>query len=83
MTNQWRLMKLLTFVSLIAIVGSAHALQAPTVSGLLPTELARPLLEQDPRVSAARAGLAVAREESNILDKSPYEWTAKATGQRR
>ncbi len=70
-------------VSVVTVSGSAYALQAPTVTGLLPTELARPLLEQDPRVAAARAGLAVAREESNILDKSPYEWTAKATGQRR
>ncbi len=67
----------------LATMGPAHALQAPTVSGLLPTELARPLLEQDPRVAAARAGLSVARQESSILDKSPYEWAAKATGQRR
>ncbi len=80
MMNRWRLSFV---VSLITLVGSASALQAPTVTGLLPTELARPLLEQDPRVAAARAGLTVAREESNILDKSPYEWTAKATGQRR
>jgi outer membrane protein TolC len=50
---------------------------------LLPTEIARPLLEQDPRVAAARAGLEVARQEASILDKSPYEWTAKALGQRR
>lgn len=77
------LSRLLCVVSLIMLTGSAYALQAPTVNGLLPTALARPLLEQDPRVAAARAGLAVAREESNILDKSPYEWTAKATGQRR
>ncbi len=70
-------------VCLFATMGTAHALQAPTIVGLLPTELARPLLEQDPRVAAARAGLAVAREESNILELSPYEWTAKAFGQRR
>jgi outer membrane protein TolC len=70
-------------VSLLTVVVPAYALQAPTVTGLLPTELARPLLEKDPRVAAARAGLAVAREESNILERSPYEWTAKAFGQRR
>lgn len=69
--------------SLLTVLGPAHALQAPTVAGLLPTELARSLIEKDPRVAAARAGLAVARQESNILDKSPYEWAAKATGQRR
>ena len=50
---------------------------------MLPTEIARPLLEQDPRVAAARAGLEVARQEASILDKSPYEWTGKALGQRR
>jgi len=69
--------------SLIMGVGSAYALQPPNVPGLLPTEIARPLLEQDPRVAAARAGLEVARQEASILDKSPYEWTAKALGQRR
>jgi len=51
--------------------------------GLLPTEVARPLLEQDPAVAAARAALDVALQESGILDSSPYEWTARATGQRR
>jgi len=70
-------------VGLIAVVGPIYALQAPPFAGLLPTELARPLLAQDPRVAAARAGLAVARQESNILEMSPYEWTAKAFGQRR
>ena len=69
--------------SLIMGVSSAYALQPPNVPGLLPTEIARPLLEQDPRVAAARAGLEVARQEASILDKSPYEWTAKALGQRR
>ncbi|MDP2032552.1 MAG: TolC family protein [Polaromonas sp.] len=69
--------------SLIMGVGSAYALQPPNVPGLLPTEIARPLLEQDPRVAAARAGLEVARQEASILDKSPYEWTGKALGQRR
>lgn len=51
--------------------------------GLLPSALARPLLEQDPGVAAARAGLEVAQQESAILEKSTYEWTTKATGQRR
>ncbi len=68
---------------LIMGVGSAYALQPPNVPGLLPTEIARPLLEQDPRVATARAGLEVAKQEASILHKSPYEWTAKALGQRR
>lgn len=69
--------------TLIAAAGSAYALPPPNVPGLLPTEIARPLLEQDPRVAAARAGVEVARQEAGILDKSPYEWTGKALGQRR
>ena len=73
----------LLLASLIMVAGSAYALPPPNVPGLLPTEIARPLLEQDPRVAAARAGLEVARQEASILDKSPYEWTGKALGQRR
>lgn len=73
----------LLLATLIMVAGSAYALQPPNVPGLLPTEIARPLLEQDPRVAAARAGLEVAKQESSILDKSPYEWTGKALGQRR
>ena len=73
----------LFLATLITAAGSAYALLPPNVPGLLPTEIARPLLEQDPRVAAARAGLEVARQEAGILDKSPYEWTGKALGQRR
>ena len=73
----------LLLASLIMVAGSAYALQPPSVPGLLPTEIARPLLEQDPRVASARAGLEVARQEASILNKSPYEWTGKALGQRR
>ncbi len=51
--------------------------------GLLPTEVARLLIEQDPSVAAARAGLEVALQEANILDSSPYEWTLYAISQRR
>ena len=73
----------LLLATLITAAGSVHALQPRSAPGLLPTEIARPLLEQDPRVAAARSGLEVAREEAGILDKSPYEWTAKVLGQRR
>jgi cobalt-zinc-cadmium efflux system outer membrane protein len=69
--------------ALIMVAGSALALQPPNVPGLLPTEIARSLLEQDPRVATARAGLEVAQHEANVLDKSPYEWTGKVLGQRR
>ena len=70
---------------LIVAIGLAPSVRAqpPETRGLLPTDIARPLLEQDPRIAAARAGLQVARQEAGILDSSPYEWTAKLSGQRR
>ena len=68
---------------LLTILGSAQAMQPVNPPGLLPTEIARPLLEQDPAVTAARAGLDVALQEAGILDKSPHEWTARASGQQR
>lgn len=56
---------------------------APEAPGLLPTPVARPLLEGDPSVAAARASLEAARIEAGILERSPYEWTARLSGQRR
>jgi outer membrane protein, heavy metal efflux system len=71
---------------LIALaLGLAHVAHAapPPAPGLLPTEVVRPLLERDPQVAAARAGREVARQDGLLLDASPYEWSAKLTGQRR
>ena len=64
---------------------SIGALAVPPMNppGLLPAAIARPLLEQDSGVAAARAGLEVALQEAGILDRSPYEWTARAAGQQR
>jgi len=59
----------------------AHA--APEVADLPPALVVRPLLERDPAVAAARASLAAARVEAGILERSPYEWTARLSGQRR
>lgn len=73
----------LILISLLILPGVASAVQPVNLSGLLPTTVARPLLEQDPGVAAARAGLEVALQEANILDQSPYEWTTRATGQQR
>ena len=70
-------------IGLLTLSGAAHAAQPVNPPGLLPSEIAGPLLEQDPGVATARAGLEVARQEAAILDKSPYEWTARATGQQR
>ena len=77
------MMRRLLLTMMIIATAPVLALQPPNVVGLLPTETARQLLDQDPRVAAARAGLEVARQESSILGKSPYEWTAKALGQQR
>lgn len=77
------MIKRLFISSLLALSTSVQALETVNPPGLLPTEIARPLLEQDPSVAAARAGLNVALEEAGILDKSPYEWVARATGQQR
>ena len=63
--------------------GAVHAAPLPPAPGLLPMAVVRPLLEQDPEVAAARAGLDVARQDAALLDASPYEWTAKVTAQRR
>ncbi len=74
-------MKYLLFCALAASAVQAAAL--PPAPGLLPTAIVRPLLEQDPEVTAARAGLDVARHDAALLDGSPYEWTAKVAAQRR
>ena len=70
-------------IGLLAFPSSTLAVQPVHPPGLLPTEIARSLLEQDPSVAAARAGLEVALQEAGILDKSPYEWTTRAAGQQR
>ncbi len=70
-------------IGLLTLAGTAQAVEAVTPPSLLPTGIARPLLEQDPGVAAARAGLEVALQEVGILDQSPYEWTTRATGQQR
>ena len=73
----------LLLIGLLTVPATVQAVQPVQPPGLMPTEIARPLLEQDPGVAAARAGLDVALQEADILDKSPHEWTARATGQQR
>jgi len=73
----------LFLIGLLTVSGSGHAVQAVNPPGLLPAEIAQPLLQQDPGVAAVRANLNVALQEASILDRSPYEWTATVTGQRR
>lgn len=76
------MIRLLIF-GLILVAPTVQAGEPDIAPGLMATALARPLLDQDPGVAAARAGLEVARQEAGILDQSPYEWTAKALTQRR
>ena len=61
----------------------AHGDQAPEILELLPSARARPLLDQDPAVRAARAAREAARREGQMLELSPYDWTARASTQRR
>ena len=70
-------------ISVLNLTATAQAMEPLNPPGLLPAPIARPLLEQDPRVAAARAGLEVARQEAGILNQSPYEWIPRVTGQRR
>ena len=67
----------------LVLSGAVEAVEPVNPPGLLPAEMARPLLEQDPGVAAARAGLEVALQEAGMLDKSPYEWIVRSTAQQR
>jgi cobalt-zinc-cadmium efflux system outer membrane protein len=67
----------------LVLSGAVEAVEPVNPPGLLPAEMARPLLEQDLGVAAARAGLEVALQEAGILDKSPYEWIVRGTAQQR
>lgn len=69
--------------ALFSTLSEAQIPVPPVVPGLLATATVRPLLDQDPGVATARAGLDVARHEADILGQSPYEWSAKALTQRR
>lgn len=72
----------LLFLSMLA-AGAVQAAPAPSTPGLLPTAVVRPLLNQDPEVAAARAGREGIRQDAGLLEKSPYEWTARLSTQRR
>lgn len=72
------------YLLLAALVSSAvQAVPTAATPGLLPTAVVRPILTSDPRVVSGRAGFAAAQEDWNILSSSPFEWTARATAQRR
>jgi outer membrane protein TolC len=68
---------------LIALVAGSVQASPPPTPGLLPTDIVRPLIDRDPEVAAARATREVARQDASLARASPYEWSAKATAQRR
>lgn len=78
-----RMMNFLFAANLLAAAAGAQAIEAVTPPGILSDKAARSLLDQDPGVAAARAGLEVALQEAGILNQSAYEWTARASGQHR
>jgi outer membrane protein TolC len=65
------------------LISPALGAQVPEILELMPSDQVRPLLEQDPSVKAARAALEAARREGQMLELSPYDWTARASTQRR
>lgn len=75
-------MKRIVLLAALA-AGAAGAAPMPVLPGLLPDPVARPLLEQDPMVVGARAEAFVARQDAQLARESPYEFTARATAQRR
>lgn len=68
---------------LIALVAGGVQAAPPATRGLLPTNIARPLIDSDPEVAAARATRGIAQQDAALARASPYEWNAKATAQRR
>jgi cobalt-zinc-cadmium efflux system outer membrane protein len=70
--------------SAVAVAQADNSTSDPTTApGLLPTAIARALLDPSPSVQAARAELDAARQEAQQLESSPHEWTVKLLGQRR
>lgn len=68
---------------LIALLGAGVQAAPPATPGLLPTAVARPLIERDPAVAAARATRQVAQRDAALARASPYEWNARVSAQRR
>lgn len=75
--------RLLAFLAFGGLGSVAIGAEPINTAGLLPTQVARPLLDNDPAVAAARANIEIAQRESQIIARSPYEWTANASKQRR
>ena len=68
--------------SVLAFWGEG-VIAAPQILELVATAQARPWLDQDPSVRAARSALEAAKREGRMLEISPYDWNARASTQRR
>ena len=64
-------------------VAPAMSAERPTPSDLPPTKLARLWIDHDADVVEARRALDAATHGAAALRASPYEWTGRATAQRR
>lgn len=76
-------MKAFLVLGALLALWAQGAAGAPEILELLPTAQARPLLDRDPGVRAARSALEAARREGRMLELSPHDWTARALTQRR
>lgn len=74
---------LAALLAALSLAGLPPAAAQPSTPGLLPTPIARALLDQDPEVAAARAARDGLREDARVVEQSPHEWTARLSAQRR
>ncbi len=70
-------------IGVLMFAESAQAIAPQATPGLLSTEIARPLMEQDFGVRAARAGIEAGLAEARGLKASPYDFNVKLSGQQR
>jgi outer membrane protein TolC len=77
-----------TVLLCVALHAALPALAAEVAGAAYPALLPPPhlvsrLLERQPQVTAAQAGIAVEQANSRRLAAGPYEWSVKASAQRR
>jgi outer membrane protein, heavy metal efflux system len=78
----WRRQQAL--ISLFLVGANVLAASVPLQPDGIPSaEIVHMLIAADPAVAVARADLAVAQQDANLLRRSPYEWNVSATQQRR
>lgn len=81
--NPRRPFQLTVLAAALAVAAPALAITPQPAPGLLGTQQARPLLEKDPGVLAAQAGLVAGEAEARSLRASPHDFSTRLTGQQR